>query len=450
VVTTSRSLPPTRFAPLSERRAWGKSRRDVVGRVDQGRWSPAKARPDVVTQVKVAAAGRLPELLPIKYGRMVASPFGFFRGAAAVMAADLARLPRTGMNVQICGDAHVRNLGAYAAPDGRVVFDINDFDESVVGPWEWDLKRLACSVVLAGREAGDSDRGCRDAVELLIASYREGLRRFAAMPAIELARYEIQHGLGEGPVHRVLRKAEQATPSASLEKFTVRGRGGQRRLSRRPPFLAVPEAVARRVLASLKRYRGTLGPLRQLVLDAYRPVDVAFRVAGTGSVGTRDYVVLCFGTGPDDSLFLQIKQELPSCYEPFLPRREKLAHEGRRAAVGQHRMQTVVDPFLGWTRIGGLDYLVRQLADHKASVDPKELKGAALMEYAFVCGELFAKAHARTGDAIALSAYCGRSDRLGRGLVRFATAYADQTAADHGRFEKAIRAGRIQARRVDS
>lgn len=433
---------------LAERRAWGKSRREIVGRVDQGRWSPAKARDDVVAQIEAASAGRLPTLLPIKYGRMAASPFGFFRGAAAVMAADLACLPTTGMVAQICGDAHVRNLGAYAAPDGQVVFDINDFDESIVGPWEWDLKRLACSVVLAGREAGDSDRGCRDAVELLAASYGEGLRRFAVMPAMELARHEIRHGFKEGPVHRVLKKAERATPRASLEKLTVRGRGGQRLLSRRPPLLSISESVARRVLASLEPYRDTLGPGSRLVLDAYRPVDVAFRIAGTGSIGTRDYVVLCFGSGPYDPLFLQIKQELPSCCAPFLPRREKAAHQGRRAAVGQHRMQTVVDPFLGWTRIGEADYLVRQLADHKASVDPEELKGASLMEYAFVCGELFARAHARTGDAVALSAYCGRSDRLGRGLVRFAAAYADQTSVDHERFVKAIRTGRIEARKV--
>ena len=287
-----------------------------------------------MVSMRRAASGRLPELLPFKYGRMAASAFGFFRGAAPIMAADLARLAVSGIAVQICGDAHVRNLGAYAAPDGRIVFDINDFDETLVGPWEWDLKRLATSFVLAGREASCPERVCRDAAESVARAWRESLARFANMPALELARYTIHRHLDEGPVHPVLRKAERATPLVSLEKLTVKARRGLRRFAHRPPLLTrLPEEQARRVLRALMPYRETVGPARQVVLDAYRAEDVAFKIVGTGSIGTRDYVVLAFG-GPHDPLFLQVKQELASCWAPWSSRRQPAPHQGRRVAAG--------------------------------------------------------------------------------------------------------------------
>jgi uncharacterized protein (DUF2252 family) len=435
---------PSRWASIEDRRAYGRSRRAVVARAHHGRWEGRDR--DIIALLRTAERDRLSELIPIKYGRMSVSPFTFFRGAAPVMAWDLAHAPRSGVEVQICGDAHVRNLGAFAAPDGRIVFDINDFDETTRGPWEWDVKRLAASFVLAGREAGDSDHLCRDAVEALVESYRESMRRFETMPALELARYEVHRHTGEGPVHEVLLQAERATPTASLKKLTVPARAG-RRFARRPPVLTrVPDATRRRVLRALVEYRTTLGPARRLVLDAYAPCDVAFKVVGTGSVGMRDYVILAFGSSKRDPLMLQVKQAQASCYAEHL-RLPREPHEGRRVAEGQHFMQTVGDPFLGWTTLEGRHFLVRQLADHKASIDPADLRGAALVEYALVCGEIFAKAHARTGDPAALVGYCGRSRKLDRALAKFAVTYADRTTADWEAFQKAVRRGTVRARR---
>jgi uncharacterized protein (DUF2252 family) len=437
--------PPSRFAPIEERRAFGRSRRDVIARAHHATWTPRERDPLAI----LADVGRhrIADLLAIKYGRMSLSPFAYFRGSAPVMAWDLAHAPRSGVDVQICGDAHVRNLGAFAAPDGRIVFDINDFDETTRGPWEWDMKRLATSFVLAGREAGDSDRLCRDAVEALVESYRAGLRRFEAMPAIELARYEIRRHMGEGPVHDVLLKAERAKPIASLKKLTIGSRRGHRFANRPPLLTRVKDSTSKRVLKALDEYRSTLGPARRLVLDAYRPVDVAFKVVGTGSVGARDYVVLAFGAGDRDPLLLQVKQAFPSCYAPHL-RSPKVAHEGRRVAEGQHFMQTVADPFLGWTTLEGCQFLVRQLADHKASIDPEDLRGAALVEYALVCGEIFAKAHARTGDPAVLVGYCGRSRKLDRAFARFAVAYADCATSEWESMKKAIKRGTIRAKKA--
>ena len=437
---------PARFAPLNERLAYGKSRRRALPRTGQGVLKAWAGRPDPLVTLLKASRGRLEELLPIKWGRMAASPFGFFRGAVPVMALDLARAPVTRIRVQMCGDAHVRNLGAFAAPDGHLVFDINDFDETMPGPWEWDVKRLAASLVLAGREAGDGGSLCAAAAEAFVFSYRTALREFSLMSALDLARFEIRR-YRRGPVAKVLEMAERATPMHSLEKLTVATRGGVRKFPKRPPLLQPLEpARAKRVIASLKAYRETVSDDRQLVLDAYRLVDVAFKVVGTGSVGTRDYAVLAFGDGADHPLFLQVKEEPPSSYAAVLHGVDRHLHEGRRVAQGQHRMQTVSDPFLGWTTLSGRDYLVRQLADHKASIQPEQLKGPALSEYARVCGELLAKAHARTGDAAILYGYCGETDRLDRAIGKWAIAYADRTEADHAAFLKAIRSGRIRAR----
>ncbi len=412
--------------PIADRRAFGRSLRTALRRVDQSAWSQHAAlasRPDPLDALRAAETGRVTQLLPIKYGRMSASPFAFFRGSAALMARDLSRLPFTGHIVQICGDAHVRNLGAYASPDGRIVFDINDFDETCRAPWEWDLKRLAVSFVLAGRESNNTDRLCRDAAEALVRSYRKAMHRFAAMPTLELARYQVHRHLDDGPVRRVLAKAERVTPLGSLKKLTEQTDDASYRFAHRPPLLTrVANTLAKRVIASLREYRGTLGPNRQTVLDAYQPLDVAFKVVGTGSVGTRDYVVLCFGNGEKDPLLLQVKQSLPSCYSPYRNDPDAPSHQGRRVAERQHRMQTVTDPFLGWTTLEGEDFLVRQMSDHKSSIEPGDLKGPAMVEYAFVCGELFAKGHARTGDAAVLAGYCGNAAKLDRAIAQPAQA----------------------------
>ena len=432
-----------RLPSYRDRRAHGKSLREGVPPVDQAAWSRQADR-DAVAAIVRCKAGRLPKMLPLKMRRMAASPFAFFRGSAPLMAADLARTAVTGLRVQLCGDAHVRNLGAYAAPDGHLVFDLNDFDETIAGPWEWDLKRLATSLVLAGHEAGGKDGPT--AVRAMMRCYRESLARFSEMKVLELARYEIRRHCRSGPVRDILARAERLTPVKTLRKLTELGKDGGPRFHDQPPVLRhVPDQAARAVLAALGTYRQTISAGRQLILDAYHPVDVAFKVVGTGSIGTRNYVVLLFGNGRDDPLFLQVKEELPSCYRAHLPKAPACPHQGQRVAQGQQRMQTVTDPFLGWTTIGTKQYLVRQLADHKAAVNPTALKGEALAEYALVCGETLAKAHARTGDAAALAGYCGSSLKLDKAMEKFARSYAEQTYQDYEAFLKAIQSGRIKA-----
>jgi uncharacterized protein (DUF2252 family) len=376
---------------------------------------------------------------------MAATPFGFLRGAAPLMAHDLAKWPTTGLRVQMCGDAHVGNLGAFAAPDGHLVFDLNDFDESMPGPWEWDVKRLATSLVLAGRVAGESDSDCRDAVRGFVCEYRSAMEVFAELTVFELAKYEIRRRSQISLVREVLAKAERCTREHSLEKLTEK-KDGHRHFRFAPPLLKkVSHPVARDVLGSLRAYRETLGPDRQLVFDAYRPTAVAFKIAGTGSVAMRNYVILCLGRTVNDAVFVQVKEAQQACWAEYLPGVHVPTNQGRRVAEGQHRMQTASDPLLGWTTIGERCFLVRQLADHKARIDPSQLHGETLAEYASVCGRVLAKGHARTGDPLALSAYCGRADKLDRAISKFAFAYADQTAADHERLLRAIRKGRVKA-----
>lgn len=424
-----------------ERFAKGKEHRKRLRRADQGEWKPAKNRFDPVQMVLMATRGRLRDLVPIKMARMAASPFGFFRGAAPLMAADLATLPNCGLDAQICGDAHVRNLGAYAAPDGHLVFDINDFDETIRAPFEWDLKRLSTSLVLAGEESGHSKKVCKEAVRFFIRSYCAAMSRLAEMPVIELAKFQLH--VRVGPVQAVLRKAERSTPQHSLEKLTAHSVGKYRFKDERPLLAPVRAQVARQVIAALGLYQETLSPERQQFLSCYHPVDVAFKVVGTGSVGTRDYVVLCIGNGDRDPLFLQVKEEPPSCYARHLPS-QSFMNEGKRVVEGQRRMQALSDPFLGWTSMGGRDYLVRQLSDHKGSIDNTQLQAHGLTEYARVCGEVLAKGHARSGDPMQLAGYCGSGSNLDEAIAEFADRYAGQTERDYGAFKKAIKAGKIK------
>ena len=430
---------------LKERLTLGKKLRRKIGRNRQANWSPKTGRKDPVATIIAANSNRLQFLLPIKMGRMAAGPFAFFRGAAPLMAADLATLPVTGVQVQICGDAHVRNLGAYAAPEGHLVFDINDFDETIAGPWEWDLKRLATSLVLAGREAGERNSVCLESVEEMVRSYRTSMNRFAAMTVCELARVEIRRGEKGTPVHAVLQKASRVTPIETLKKLAVAHPRMGHRFHDTPPVLRHVDAKTRsQVVASLPQYVKTISPSHQWILHAYEPVDVAFKIVGTGSVGTRDYVVLLFGRGVQDPLILQVKEELPSCYAPYLRRVPPAKHEGRRVAEGQQKMQTVADPFLGYTTIEGRHFLVRQLSDHKASIDLANLRGKALLEYAVVCGELLAKGHARSKCGV-IAGYCGNSSRFDAAIAKFAKAYADQTESDFEQFKKAITSRKVRA-----
>ena len=345
-----------------ERLLLGQARRKQVGRQEHSELNVKARKQSALALLKRSMHGRVPALVKLKYELMAQSPFGYFRGAAPVMAADLSVLPSTGILSQLCGDAHVRNLGAFATPEGRLVFDINDFDETIRGPFEWDLKRMAASLVLAGRESGQKASAVQQAVLLCFERYCALMRTFANMPCLEVGRFQV-HRLGAvAPVHAALLKAERATPQHALEQLTepVGGKApknsagkksaavketGRRFKEVKPILTRVGGAQAAEVLASLKPYLNTLEPQRQHLLSFYRPVDVAFKVVGTGSVGLRDYCVYFEGNGPGDSMFLQIKEEVASAYAPYLPKAHPPSHNGKRAAEGQRAMQMQSDPF---------------------------------------------------------------------------------------------------------
>ncbi len=433
-------------ATPKERRNLGQARRKQLGRQEHNEFKPKARKTPALELIACSMHGRVTALIPLKYKLMAESPFGYLRGAVPVMAADLALLPSTGIICQLCGDAHVRNLGAFAAPDGRLVFDINDFDETIRGPFEWDLKRMAASLVLAGREAGHKEASARQAVEKCVARYAAQMGAFGRMPLLEVGHSQV-HRLNEvEPVLDALLKAERATPKHTLEQLTepVSGDlGAPRRFKENKPILTrVTGRQAAAVLASLGPYREMLEPQRQHLLSLYRPVDVAFKVVGTGSVGLRDYCIYFEGNGPGDPLFLQIKEETASGYAPYLPDAESPHHNGQRVAEGQKAMQVQSDPFLGWTHFAGRDYLVRQLNDHKGSIDLEDLAGGGLEAYAEVCGELLARGHARSGDPLILAGYIGSGDGFAEALARFGALYADQTEKDWNELKRAGKAGK--------
>ena len=422
------------WATPEERRKLGQARRKQVGRQHHDELNIKARQSAALALLERVERGRIPSLLKLKHRIMAQSPFGYFRGAAPVMAADLAVLPSTGIVSQLCGDAHVRNLGAFAAPDGRLVFDINDFDETIRGPFEWDLKRMAASLVLAGRESGHKEAVACAAVEACIGRYCAQMRAFSEMTTLEMARFPV-HRLGSvQPVHDALLKAERATPQHTLEQFTEaqNGKLGTTRHFKeaKPMLTRVTGAQAVAVLASLGLYSDMLEPQRKHLLSLYRPVDVAFKVVGTGSVGLRDYCVYFEGNGPKDPLFLQIKEETKSAYAPYLPEAHPPRHNGQRAVEGQRAMQVQSDPFLGWTHMGGRDYLVRQLNDHKGSIEIQDLADGGLNAFAEICGELLARGHARAADPLVIGAYLGPGDGFAQALGRFGSLYADQTEKD--------------------
>jgi uncharacterized protein (DUF2252 family) len=423
---------------VQQRRARGQAKRKQISRQEHAHWLSNLRQHDPVALIEESMRGRVPSLVPLKYERMLASPLGFFRGAVPVMAADLALLPHTGILNQICGDAHIRNLGAYAAPDGRLLFDINDFDETIRAPFEWDLKRLATSLVLAARETGADDGAAQAAVLGFTASYRKLIETLSRLPILEAARYQIHRLQRITPVSKALLKAERSTPRHTLDELTLADEHGQRVFKADPPVLTPLTArQAHPVFAALRPYRESLLPERRHFLAQYRPAAAAFKVVGTGSVGLRDYLVYFEGNGPDDPLFLQIKEEPGSAYTPYLGDFGQALHPGQRVAEGQRAMQFESDPFLGWTTLDHRSYLVRQLNDHKASIEIDDLQGNGLLEYAEICGELLARGHARSGDACLVAGYIGNGGRFGEALGAFAASYADQTESDWGALKKA-------------
>jgi uncharacterized protein (DUF2252 family) len=437
--------PDMHWATPEERQNLGQARRKQMARQQHADFSVKARLTPALTLLQRSVRGRVPALVKIKYERMLASPFGYFRGAVPVMAADLATLPNTGIMVQLCGDAHVRNLGAYAAEDGRLIFDINDFDETFRGPFEWDLKRMAASLIVAGREAGNKEAVCVQSVVRFIASYCERMRAYAPMPVLELVRDQISRIEEVAPVHLALRKALRATPMHILQQLTEPIPGSDagkpdapRRFREQKPVLTrITGARATAVLASLEAYRQTLQSQRQVFLSQYRPLDVAFKVVGTGSVGLRDYCVYMEGNGPCDPLFLQIKEEVLSAYAPYLQDPHVPRHQGQRVVEGQRMIQTGTDILLGYTTIDGRDYLVRRLNDHKASIELTDLNGDGLLEYAQLCGELLARGHGRSGDARQIAGYLGTGEGFAEAIADFGKKYADQTSKDWAELKRA-------------
>ena len=425
---------------VAERRAAGKVLREKLPRTAQGEWKAPGARKDLIPSLLQAVAGRQADLLPIRWGRMAQSPFRFYRGSAALMASDLAASPTAGLDADLCGDAHLQNLGAYADPEGRLVFDLNDFDEACTGPFEWDLKRLAASIVLAGRESGHPERVSGEAVLAMSAAWRESLNGYADMPAREVARVLVRAEEGRKPLAPVFAKAALDTPAALVEKTAEPDGAGFFRFVSRPPLSRrlEPKELAE-AKAAMEAFLESLPTQRRQLMERYAILDGAQRVMGCGSIGVLNWVLLCRGVSESDAIFLEIKGTRPSCW-----RASEGGHRGREVAEATQRLQTWADPFLGWTTLRGQPCIVRQWSDHKASIEPALFAGTGLTEYAALCGMVLAKAQARTGDPARLSGYAGRADKLDQALAAFAKAYADQAEQDWKAFKAAIARGELE------
>jgi uncharacterized protein (DUF2252 family) len=449
------SREDSRDPAVEDRMTAGRALRGRVPRTSHAKWMPARDRPDPVALLKESDRGRLSELLPIRYGRMRQSPFAFFRGAASLMAWDLAATPVTKIRVQACGDCHLLNFGGYGSPERRLVFDINDFDETLPAPWEWDVKRLAASVVLAGRQKGMKERRCGEAARAVVASYRTHMREYARMPYLETWYSHIDVKLfieraksarDRKYWNKVERGVKMQTAEYILPRITEVSRG-KRRIIDHPPLVYHPRDIAiidEHVRALFHRYRLTLPEERRVILDRYHIVDIARKVVGVGSVGTRCDVALLIA-GKDDALVLQLKEALPSVLEAHAGK-SRYANHGERVVTGQRMLQAASDVFLGWTRADdGHDYYFRQLRDMKMKFDLRSMTKSEWLEYVEICGWTLARAHARTGDAALIGGYMGKNATFEDAIAEFAGTYADQTERDHASLLKAIRAGQVRA-----
>jgi uncharacterized protein (DUF2252 family) len=436
---------------LAERRAVGRSLREKAPRSSHASWSPAADRPDPIGLLEEQDRSRLAQFVPLRYGRMIASPFGFLRGSAVVMAGDLAATPVTGLQVQMCGDAHLSNFGVYATPERNQVFDVNDFDETLPGPWEWDVKRLAASIVVAGRTMGFTREMNRQAVMECVRSYREHMWKYGEMRHIDVWYARIDpESIGQfvrrsdrSYVEKELEKARRSSSLVAFPRFT-RKVDGRYRIKDDPPTITHldDEELAQQLGALVERYSESLQEDRTVLLRKYSFVDVAHKVVGVGSVGTRCYVALLMGSEEGDPLFLQVKQAQASVLEPHLGPSSYLNH-AQRVVRGQYLMQAASDIFLGWTTLGPIDFYVRQLRDMKLSVSIESLSESRFVRYCELCGWALARAHARSGDPAQISGYLGATDTFDRAIASFAEAYADQTERDHATLVSAARAGRV-------
>ena len=437
-----------------ERLAEGRGERESVPLEAHGEWAAPDHRPDPVGILEKQNATRVPELVPIRHGRMIVSPFTFYRGSAAIMASDLSRSPTTGLRVQCCGDAHLSNFGAVRGAGSPIVFDLNDFDETLPAPFEWDVKRLAASVVVAARGNGHRRKEQRAAARAAVAAYRTTMAKAATMRFLDVwyTRFDADKVLAElgskgekGEIkaaQKALAKAQTRTSLGSLSKFAQRVEGGYR-IKQQPPVIVRPpetmsddfEEVIRQGLAD---YASSLGPDRRVVLDRYHYEDFARKVSGVGSVGTEAMMILLMGDREDDPLFLQLKEANASVLAPYAGASE-YEHQGERVVHGQRLMQAASDAFLGWVTGTGErkhEFYVRQLRDMKGSAAVEAMSPARLAVYGELCGATLARAHARTGDAAKITGYLGDDDTFDRALARFAVAYADQNDADYAAFTK--------------
>ena len=453
----------------SERVAKGRAARVAVPHRSHGDWEASADRPDPIALLEEQAQTRVPELVPIRYGRMLVSPFAFYRGGAYIMAADLAAAPNSGLRVQLCGDAHLSNFGGFAAPDRRLVFSVNDFDETLPGPFDWDVKRLAASFAVAGRELGFDEKRRRKTVAAALRSYRTSMAEFAGMRTMDIwyARLELQGILerwgreaGQKRVERTRRNVEKARTKDSLRalaKLTHLVNGQPRIISDPPLIVPIEELLPQlehdqlvtAIRTILRSYRRTLPRDRRKLLEHFDYHHAARKVVGVGSVGTRAWIVLLEGRDHNDPLFLQFKEAQASVLEPFLGKSE-FANHGQRVVEGQRMLQSASDVMLGWDRLSGVDgkerdFYIRQLWDAKGSANLAAMDPKSFRIYAEICGWTLAYGHARSGDSIAIAAYLGSDDAFDRELASFAELYADQNERDYAALREAVATGRVAA-----
>jgi len=455
---------------VEERVARGNAARNECPRRGHGRWSPATSRPDPIALLEDQAATRVPELVPLRYGRMLVSPFTFYRGAALIMASDLAATPRSGLNAQLCGDAHLSNFGVFASPERQLMFDINDFDETLPGPWEWDVKRLAASFEIAGRDRGYAPSDRRTVVMSGVAEYRARMQQLAAARNLDVwyAHIEISklfEALSSSVTKKQRKRAEANVAKArtrdSMQAFSKLTHvvDGQRRIMADPPLVVPVEdlmtseadrsAIDEQFHRLIQSYRRTLETDRRELLESFQYVHAARKVVGVGSVGTRAWILLLLGRDGQDPLFLQAKEAQESVLERFVGK-SKYRNHGQRVVAGQRLMQAVSDIFLGWQHVTGFDgeerdFYIRQLRDWKGSADIESMVPSGMTAYSRICGATLARAHARSGDRIAIASYLGKSDGFDRAIADFAVSYADQNERDYEAVVRAVKSGRLEA-----
>jgi uncharacterized protein (DUF2252 family) len=457
-MANGKSKPSKVLFDGAARAAAGKALREKVPRSSHAecRWN---ARRDPIATLLKSNEGRVAHLLPIRYGRMLQSPFAFYRGAAAVMALDLSRTASTGIRVQACGDCHLANFGGFATPERRLIFDINDFDETLPAPWEWDVKRLAASFVIAARNNGFKSKDARAAAVSAVRSYRERLAEYATWPALdvwyasitaEMVIEAVKDAQRREFIHkRGRRMRAQAIPDHDFPKLTQL-RNGRPAIKDNPPLIYHPQdeaAALKRFYRGFEAYRETLPPERRTLLDRYRVVDVAAKVVGVGSVGTRCGVILLMAS-ERDPLFLQLKEARASVLEPYAGK-SAYANNGQRVVVGQRLTQPASDIFLGWTETDRAHFYVRQLRDMKFKPLVESMNGGTLRDYAGLCGWALARAHAKSGDAVKISGYLGKKPVFDEAIGDFAKSYADQNELDHAALAMAVREGKVEAEVVD-